>query len=288
MFLTKSEDQILQQALDQIKTNTPYTNVYAGSIVRSLFEAISTLIGSNENNDAVYDMMEKIYDDNFLSTADSEALNLIAGMFNYKRRSVITVNSQTGEEEEQLIDDEMFRKEISEVVEASKSSNLTSIRFHLLQIQGVRDVVFDEFRLGTGSFVVIGVPMAGYDDEEIKEKMEEVLEEQRAFGVKTYVDTPHRVIVDMRLKLMFRSGVTPSEKDFVIYETINSVRNHFDRKDRGESFLYHEFAQFILDQDERIQDFEITSFSLDGRPVLRGNHHLHDNDQLKAGDIEIV
>src|SRR5690606_16190727 len=102
MFLKKSKQEDIRNALDVVVNNTPITNLNAGSIVRSIIEATS---GEYED---LYEFAEDVLDNGFLSKADEEHLNLIGQAMNYPRRMEVAINQETGLQEEELIDMETY------------------------------------------------------------------------------------------------------------------------------------------------------------------------------------
>lgn len=260
MFLKKSVQEVLASATKLIAENTSFTNMNAGSIARSIVESIAPEIGSTEDKKRVslYDFALQVLEQGQLSKASSDNLNLIGGLFSYARREE-EVRDKNGVLTKQLIDDDTYRYEISQVVSSMATANYSALRLEILTIAGVRDVVPKEYSHGTGSFSFIMLPMYGYDRDEVKKILKEAIEKVKAYGVRSEVLLPINVPVDLSVQLIFHETTTDIEKANIKSSAQVKMHSFFGTKSLGEGFIYNDLVQEVMNVHKRFQIFKSLS-----------------------------
>lgn len=81
-YIKKNASEILAQALRKVTTNTPITSVSPGSVARALTESISSELGD------LYDILDFNLNQNILSTATGNALDLFGSLYNVQRKTI--------------------------------------------------------------------------------------------------------------------------------------------------------------------------------------------------------
>jgi hypothetical protein len=289
MFLKRSVQEILNDAMISISQNTPITNFSAGSIARSIVEAIAPEIGTNNdpNRVSLYDFAQQVLDEGFISKAKNQQLDLIGGLFSYPRR-IEQVRKEDGSLVEEPISDDMYRYELTQVVPAMATANYAALRLALLTIQGVKDVIGKEYTHGTGSFSFILIPQYGFDEQEIVSKMQEAINNVKAFGVRPNIILPTSVPVDLTIQLIFHETTSDPQKSNIRFETQNKIRDYIGAHEMGQGIIYNDLVQQIMDVNEKIVDFEILKFYMNNEPVLLTNQSILEDERLIPQNIQVI
>lgn len=288
MFLKRTVQEVMRDAVTSISKNTPITNFSAGSIARSIVEALAPEIGSSNNKDrpSLYDFAQQVFDEGYVSKAKNENLDLIGGLFSYNRR-IEQVRLEDGSLTEQPISDELYRFEITQVVPSMATANYASLRLALLSIQGVKDIIGKEYSHGTGSFSFILIPQYGFDEKEVVEQMKETINEVKSFGVKPTIILPVAIPVDLTVKLIFHETTTTQQMISIRFEVQTKLHSYIGMHERGQGFVYNDLVQELMNVHGKIVDFEIMKFYLNNEPVLLTNHQILGDERLIPQNIQV-
>ena len=288
MFAKKTPSQILNNGLTLLKENTPIDNLNPGSVARTIIESYAHELGTGVEQNNLYDVAEYILNNGFLSLAADEYLDLIGALLNCPRRMAMVYDKELGMEIEQPIDAETYRFEISRRVHTIASSNEEALRLALMAINGIADVVGEEYTHGTGSFTFLIIPAAGYSNESILYEAEYVVGQVKAYGVKYEIKTPKEVLLDMRLQLVVKESTTTTQRASALSNARSHLQNHFIQFDVGQPFIYNDFVQEVMNSDGNIMDFKVLSFYMDNEPILLTNQSVAADEQIRPGFIETV
>lgn len=289
MLVKYSAQEILGQALTYLQANTQITNFAAGSIARSIVESIAPEIGESdqENRGSLYKFMEDVLHQGYISRAKGDYLNLIGGLFSYPRRKEQVI-TEDGSMQLQFIDDETYRAEIIQQVMSIMSSNYTALRFNLLLVPGVEDVVPFQYAMGTGSFKFIIVEDRNYNSVEVLEECKKVVDRYKGFGIKPLVAYPDYVPVDLKIRLEFLDSV-PAQKRALIASTAKEVLiNYLLDIPRGGVLVYNNIVQTIMNVSEEIHDFTILYYAINEMPVMLMNQSIEKDERYQVGNVEIT
>lgn len=289
MLVKYSAQEILGQALTYLQANTQITNFAAGSIARSIVESIAPEIGESdqENRGSLYKFMEDVLHQGYISRAKGDYLNLIGGLFSYPRRKEQVI-TEDGSMQLQFIDDDTYRAEIIQQVMSIMSSNYTSLRFNLLLVAGVEDVVPFEYAMGTGSFKFIIIEDRNYNSVEVLEACKKVVDRYKGFGVKPLIAYPDYVPVDLKIRLEFLDSV-PAQKRTLIASTAKEVLiNYLLDIPRGGVLVYNDIVQTIMNVSEEIHDFTVLYYAINEMPVMLMNQSIEKDERYQVGNVEIT
>lgn len=290
MFLKRSVQEILRDAAVSIAQNTPITNFSAGSIARSIVEAISSEIGTggtDTSRTSLYDFAQEILDQGFISKAVDDQLDLIGGLFSYPRR-VEQVRKEDGSLVEEAINNDVYRYELTQVVPAAATANYAALRLALLTLTGVKDVIGKEYTHGTGSFSFILVAMAGFDERDLVAQAEATIDGVKGYGIRPNVMTPVMVPMDLTIKLLYHESTSETQKSNIRMEARNTLLKYAGTFERGAGFIYNDLVQEIMNANNRIVDFEILKFYLNNEPVLLTNHSILEDERIIPQNIEVL
>lgn len=290
MFLKRSVQEILTDAAVSIAQNTPITNFHAGSIARSIVEAIAPEIGTggpDPERTSLYQFAQEVLDQGYISKAKGEYLDLIGGLFSYPRR-MEQVRKEDGSLVEEPISDDLYRYELTQIVPAAATANYAALRLALLTINGVRDIIGKEYSHGTGSFSFLLVPMYGFNTEDLVHQAEEAIANAKAYGVRPNVMLPVEVPMDVTIKLVYHESTSDTQKGHIRFEVQNKLAAHFGNFEMGQGLIYNDLVQETMNAHEKIVDFEILKFYLNNEPVLLTNHGILEDERLIPQHIEVI
>jgi hypothetical protein len=287
-LLKRTADDILQDAMKRIAANTPITNFKAGAIARAIIESMVKDIGSNPDQQNLYDFAEQVLNVGFLSRATNEYLDLIGQLFSYPRRQVSVYDSTTGQTSLQLIDDTTYRYEISQRVLTIANANYESLRLALLNVAGVADIIGREYTHGTGSFSFMIIPEFGFSLSAIKGGCEAALDRAKAFGIKRNVILPTQIPLDLRIQLVFQESATTNERDKTRLDVKTLLYQYFGGFTMGQGFIYNDFVQQVMDVNPKISDFTVIKFYLNNEPTLLTNQSIYEDEMIVPTYIEVV
>lgn len=289
MFIKKTADEILNNGLETLVENTPLNNIYAGSIARTILESFSYEMGANTagiNN--FYEIASYVLQNGFLSSAADEYLDLIGELLDYPRRQVETYDEVTQMTYEQPLDADTYRYEISRRVHTIATSNEEALRLALLSINGVKEVRGEEYTQGAGSFTFVIVPQDGYSNESIRTQAEDVLQEKKAYGVKYIAQLPIEVKIDIDIQLIMKESSSSSDLVAASASVVHMVERFLGSYDVGETFIYNDFVQEVMNSDAKIMDFKVQGFYMSGEPILLTNQAVAADERIRPGNIQVV
>lgn len=289
MFLKRTVQEVLRDSAIRIAENTPITNFGPGSIARSIVETLAPEIGSSDDEERVslYDFAQMVLEQGQLPKATEKNLDMIGGLFNYKRR-IEQVRNKEGTLVEQPISDDMYRAEIAQVVPAMATANYAALRLALLTIQGVRDVVGKEYTHGTGSFSFVLIPQGGFDDKELAKQMDEAMKKIKAYGVRPNIILPVNIPMQLTVKLAFHETTSEQQKVNIRFETEAKLYSYIAKSEMGQNFIYNDLVQEVMNANDKIVDFEIIKFYLNNEPVLLTNHDVLDDERIIPQEIKVI
>jgi hypothetical protein len=290
MFLKRSIQEILKDAAVSIAQNSTITNFSAGSIARSIVEAMAPEIGtggSDPNRPNLYDFAQDVLDQGYISKAVDVQLDLIGGLFSYPRRTE-EVRKEDGSLVEEPISNDMYRYELTQIVPAAATANYASLRLALLTITGIKDVIGKEYTHGTGSFSFILIAMAGFDERNLVAQAQAKVNEVKGYGIRPSITTPVMVPMDLTVKLMFHESTSETQKANVRFEAQNALLKYTGSFERGAGFIYNDLAQEIMNANAKIIDFEILKFYLNNEPVLLTNHSILEDERIIPQNISVL
>lgn len=294
MLLKRTVQEILRDAAVSIAQNSQVSNFSAGSIARSIVEAMAPEIGTSSGTSgtdnervALYDFAQQVLDEGYISKATTDHLPLIGGLFSYPRR-IETVRQADGTLIEQPISDDAYRYEITQIVPSMATANYSALRLALLTIQGIQDVIGKEYSHGTGSFSFILIPQYGFDEETIVAEMNVAIDRVKSFGIRPNIILTEKIPLEMTVKLAFHETTNDSQKDQIKFETKNKIETYIGSLDRGVGIIYNDLVQEVMNAHAKIVDFEILKFYLNNEPVLLTNQSILDDERIIPQNIQVI
>jgi hypothetical protein len=158
------------------------------------------------------------------------------------------------------------------------------MRFAALSIAGVRDVVIRVAPYGLGSFEAIVTPDTAALSTSVQVAVATVLERVRPVGVRMFIRTPQYIQVEVTGTVTLKnvSGVTKA--DIAKRGEVGAMR-YINTLLAGQSLIYNQLLQAIMESSELITDVQISSFRVNAAEVLRRNVTVEEDQQLIPGFI---
>lgn len=287
MYVKKTTNEVVEEALQYLYRNTPITNFSNGSIARSLIEAVAPDLGVNELNDreGLYQVIQNIVDNTRLSTATGEHLDAIVALIGAERR-VKSVTNDDGSIGYHASSDEEVRSDIEHHLQRIRSSNFDAIYSAIIMIDGVARIIPLEYEMGTGSFKLIVVEEPGADPEAVVLDVNAEVLRLKSFGVKSDVSFPDRRNMEMTIQVILRQDAEAPEQ--IKKGVESSARTYVEMLEVGEDFVYHQFINYLMTYDKAIYDIQIVSWLIDDYPVMITNQQIDKDEKFAMKNIKIL
>lgn len=274
MIEVKSRELVAQEIISRL--NELNLSTHEGSVPRTLTEGLASPV------EGLYDAMNIVLRDVKLSTAKDDALGAFGDMLRMPRQLVVT-KAEDGTVIERLQDDDEYRVTLLGAFDALASANEIAVRLKALLVPGIKDVIYERYTLGAGSYTAVPVTLPGFSLEEVVSALEAVYDEQSAFGVRYKLRLPRRKELNMRVLLLGRSlqanaGVAATKE----------IRQYIEELDPGEAFIWNEAMTRVQASASSIEDVELKWMDLDGVPRPIGNVEVDPMVELMPGKIEIM
>lgn len=273
MIAIKSQKEITETILSRLRELGLATE--PGSVARGLTEGLA------QPAEGLYEAMNIVLRDTKLSTALGDELGKFGVMLR-RPRSLVVTKAEDGTSIERLQDDEEYRVTLLSAFDALATSNEIAVRLEALLVPGIKDVKYERYTLGAGSFTAVPVTLAGFSYEEVVPALEAAFDKQVAHGVRYKIRTPRRKYLNMRLLIIGDAQVNAGS------QARQAVRQYIEELDPGESFIWTEALTRMKMAATTIADIEVNWMDLDGTPRPIGNVEVDDMEELMPGEIEII
>ncbi|MCX7610376.1 MAG: baseplate J/gp47 family protein [Ignavibacterium sp.] len=240
LLIDKSKQNILETALDRLEKNTNINGIYPGDVAERFLNIFAEILGDEE--EGFYPMLKKAHLNALLPTAEGEFLDMIGYLLACKR--------EDGES------DESYRYRISKQVTVVANANETAVRLACLSVQGVKDVILMPYTHGTGSFSVYVITDNPYGEDDIIEQVRANVNKIKAYGVRVEVLKPKIIPIQMKVKIIYKKGVSEGEKPSIASQVESKIRDYVNSRYPGEELIIYEIVQKAMEIDERIYDLE--------------------------------
>lgn len=273
MIEVKAKKEIVETMISRLNelglATTP------GSIARGLSEGLA------EPAEGLYEAMNIVLRDTKMSSALGDELGKFGAMLR-RPRSLVVTKDESGVSVERLQTDEEYRITLLGAFDALATSNEMSVRLEALLVAGIKDVKYERYTLGAGSFTAVPVTLAGFSYEEVVPALEAAFEKQVAQGVRYKIRTPRRKYLNMRLLILGDAQANAGS------QARQAVRQYIEELDPGEPFIWTEALTRMKSAATTIVDLELNWMDLDGVPRPIGNVEVDEMEELMPGEVEII
>jgi len=182
--------------------------------------------------------------------------------------------------------DNIYREKITKKVRTSNPGSPESLRLIGLTQRGVRDITIREAVYGLGSFDVIVVP----EDNRLRGKavidVSGVLKGVKPAGTRMNVVSPSVVAVDVHAAILVQSQAARAD-ELLLQRTKNAIIRFLNTFLVGDTLIYNQLVQSIMDVSDTIVDVQITRYAPNGVEVPRQNWKSADKEYIIPGNIEV-
>jgi len=149
-----------------------------------------------------------------------------------------------------------FRYRIS-MANVSRGSNEASLRLELLSIPGIRNILYERGRYGSGTIGIIVEGVSPLISESlvmaVKERAEQVVE-----GSTVYVSRPEYIGIELSLDIITAVGATKSS---IVQDVRSKVIAYINDLPLGGTIVWNQLSEIIM-SPEGVDDFILTFFKL--------------------------
>ncbi|MBA4293722.1 hypothetical protein C0431_12240 [bacterium] len=273
MIQVKNQKEIMETMIERLAQLNLATD--PGSIARGLSEGLA------KPAEDLYEMMNIVLRDAKMSTAIDDELGKFGAMLRMPRATVVT-KDEDGTPIERLQNDDEYRVALLGAFDALATSNEIAVRLEALLVPGIKDVKYERYTLGAGSFTAVPVTLPGFSYEEVVPALEVAYEKQAAQGVRFKIRTPRRKYLNMRLLILGDAQANAGS------QAKKAVRQYIEELDPGESFIWIEALTRMKMAASTIVDIELNWMDVDNNPRPIGNVEVDEMEELMPGEIEII
>lgn len=274
MIQIKTRSEVTEEVIRRLELMNLST--HPGSISRGLTEGLAAPV------EGLYEAMNIVLRDSKMSTALGDALGAFGAMMRMPRQTVVT-KAEDGTVVERLQDDDEYRVTLLGAFDALATSNEIAVRLEALLVPGVKEVKYERYTLGAGSYIAVPVTLPGFSLDEVASGLEAVYEKQSALGVRHKLRLPRRKTLNMRL-LFLGEAIQPNAS--VLAK--KAIRQYIEELDPGEPFIWTEAVTRMKGAASTIGDIELSWMDLEGVPRPIGNVEVDDIVELMPGEIDIL
>lgn len=185
--------------------------------------------------------------------------------------------------------DNDFRIRIMKDIKVSAGGTSEAIRFKLLAIQGIRDVIINSAVYGLGSSEIIIVPDTSLTNiSPMVKSAKDALEEVRPVGVRMVVKAPTQRPIDISATAIVNASLTKVEKNDIMAGINAAIRIYLNSLLPNETLVYNRLIQSIMDVSEYIKDVQLTKYAPNGVDMPRMNYTPARLEQVIPGRIELA
>ena len=168
-------------------------------------------------------------------------------------------------------DDENYRYRITQQCLVLATSNETAVRLTVLTTEGVEDVVLKPYGMGAGTFVVIIIPSANSDVNEVKLNVKTRLLDIHGYGIRYAVETPRLNYVKIKHHLYINDRCSDNEKQEIRYNCQIALTEYFNNLKIGEAIMVDKITQICMNISTNIIQEANVSFFINGEKAIYTN-----------------
>lgn len=180
-----------------------------------------------------------------------------------------------------------FRIRITKQLRVNSTGTAEALRFALLTVKGVRDVVINSASYGLGGVEVVIVPDENGATTLFLNEIRARINQVRPIGVRVIVTTPTPLPFSITTNLVLGRNLLDQEKNLITLKAENDIKIYLNSLMPNEPLVYNRLIQIILDVSEKIKDVQITNYAPNGSQAVRNNYMPGLNEQIIPGNIVV-
>ena len=148
-------------------------------------------------------------------------------------------------------DDESYRYRIHLKLQSHSGVNEAALRYELLQLPGIQDVVFSPY---AGGFYVYLYGISPVVPPSLLSLADQRINDRAAFPITGTALSPDLVGISLATTVILAAGVSSAEADIVIATARNAAETYINNLGIGAPLVINEIADRIRNADSRIAD----------------------------------
>jgi hypothetical protein len=148
-------------------------------------------------------------------------------------------------------DDESYRYRIHLKLTSQNGINEAALRFQLLQLPGIQDVVFSPY---AGGFYVYLYGVSPVIPPSLLQLANQTIASTAAFPIQGTALSPDLVGISLETTLSFASGITQADQSAILATATAAAANYINNLAVNSPLVINQLAAAILASDSRIQD----------------------------------
>lgn len=182
-------------------------------------------------------------------------------------------------------DDDYRARIIAETRRQAGGTEL-AIRFTVLSVDGVRDVVIRSAAYGLGTAEIVVITEKRENATEIIAKISKKLDHVRPVGVKLFVKSPKFLGADINM-MVSTNAETGTVKQSILAQVRVAIMRYLNGLTIGEEMVYNRMTSEILSSVEQVSDVTYNKLSINGSEVLRRNYKPNADEHIVPGHITV-
>lgn len=265
--IKKTLDELMQKTFDRVNSitypNGHTINLTPGSVTRLILSCMNVELVD------LYDILNSVHLNAYLSTASGNYLDLIGYLLNCNRLYKET--------------DENYRFRISSQVTVMERCNELSVRLSLLNIPDVDDIYFIPYTHGSGSFTVY--ISSNNLNEDLMNTCKSTLAKNVAYGIRYEIEVPTHLSIKLDVKVMFRLGETNTES--ILKDCKMKLQDYLSSMKLGEEIKIEDIITICLNTSDKIYDVEPILISINGEDKEIADLTCKPTERFVLGEVRV-
>lgn len=263
----------MSDSITELLANTAITAVQEGSITRALLSIINQRIAG------LYAETEQNLALAVPSTASGVYLDRFCALFNLQR----TTNETDSE----------LRNRLSLRLKALASSNETAIMaaiYELTDANGgplVKDLLIRPYTHGPGSFTVYVITDTPTPSVEVIAKVQTVLDQWKAMGIRAIAVQPRPIYVDLRIAVVLGDTAQGGRRATAVSDVRRAVKTYIDNIKVGQTLVASELVATAKRANPAIQDLEFDHMTINDQAALLVNQSASWDEKFVARNLVV-
>ena len=157
-----------------------------------------------------------------------------------------------GGRETESDDDYRFRLNLK--IQSSAGANEAALRFALLQIPGIQDLVFER---QAGAFIVYVYGISPNVSPGLLQNVQNAINDKAAYPLTGLAVAPDLVGISLATTVEFKTGTSVDEKNLALEAAAAAAENYINNLAVGETLVVNEIADRIRNADPKILDLGV-------------------------------
>lgn len=268
MATREDKTEVLNGMLEDMKNNTPITQIAEGGLARSILEIF------NERIDTTYNYVDDLSPMAYVSTATGSYLDRIGELVDCERLS------------NEL--DENYRYRITQQVHVAAKSNKDALVLKCLEVEGINDVILTPYTYGIGSFTAHIISEDLDTPDELVLQAQAILNENQAAGVRGIAEKPELVSIDIVVRLVLMAGVTSQEGRSISYDIQTKIEDYVKELGMGNSINSMDIYQIA--DSAKVAEVSVESVKINSKEIdtLQPEYSIKWNERCYPREIKII